>query len=176
MPTQPNLKFELDATRLRGSVQKVKKGLEDMHAIYEDIGEYEESVIESRFDRMVGPDGRPWKKLAPSTKASKRNKGRTLIETGRMAESLGRNVTQDYLDIGFSDQKAIWHQQGTKPYTIRPRVARRLAFIGANGKRVNALSVKHPGLTARPMLGVNSQSKAEFNRIIARHVAENWEK
>lgn len=168
------LRFELDATRVRGSIRKVKNGLSDMRAVYEDIGEYEESVIESRFDRMVGPDGRPWKELAPSTEVSKRNKGRKLIETGRMADSLGRNVTKNYVDIGFSDQKAVWHQHGTKPYTIRPRVARRLAFIGANGKRVVALSVNHPGIPARPMLGVNQQSKTEFNRIIARHVADNW--
>ena len=170
-----SISFVLDSTNALRALKRLMKTTEDLRPVLEDIGEYVERTVEDRFDRKVGPSGRPWKRLKPSTKASKRNKNRILIEKGRMAESLGRNVGSNYVDVGFSDRKAVWHQFGTKPYRIVPKRKRALAFTGANGKRVVTTFVNHPGLPARPMLGINRLNAAEINRIIARHAEKAWE-
>ena len=170
-----SITITFDTKAVQDGLRRVSKRLDDLRPVFEDIGEYIEGTVENRFTRMVGPDGRPWKRLKKSTIAAKRNKSRILIEDGHMAESLGRNVHNDRLEVGFSDRKAVWHQFGTKPYTIRPKRKRVLAFVGANSKRVFTTFVNHPGLPARPMLGINRKDRGAINRIMQRHIDREWE-
>lgn len=55
------------------------------------------------------------------------------------------------LEEGTQHYLAEWHQDGTKPYTIRPRRARMLRFVTTHGV-VKASVVHHPGLPARPFI------------------------
>lgn len=170
------ISFEIDAKDVVAALNRVSRRLENMKPVFEDIGEYVEFSVETRFERKLSPEGKPWKALRPSTKASKRNKGRILVESGRMLDSLGRNATDSFVDIGFSDKKALWHQFGTKPYRIVPKQARALAFVGSRGKRVVTAFVNHPGLPARPMLGINRNDRGAINRIIQGYIQRLYEK
>lgn len=55
------------------------------------------------------------------------------------------------ITIGSSIKYAKYHQGGTKPYTIVPRLARALLFTGRSGEPVIRRIVHHPGLPARPV-------------------------
>ena len=59
-------------------------------------------------------------------------------------------VGSDLKTAGGANLAAI-HQYGTSPYTIRPRLAKALAFRGASGEDLFRRVVHHPGLTARPV-------------------------
>lgn len=86
-----------------------------------------------RHAQGLGPDGKPWKPLAPSTLAAGPRKGGPLNRTGRMLNmSFSTQVDGDTLRLGFNGGDgfpAAFHQDGTRP-------------------RVN-----HPGLPARPLVG-----------------------
>ncbi len=112
----------------------------------------------------------PWVPLSPNTIASRRQgsgagSAQPLRDTGRMAQSFvyeldpgGRSVW-----VGTRDEKAQWHQEGTRPYIIRPVRAKMLRFItaspqgpkskrGGGGFFAFAKEVHHPGIPARPLL------------------------
>lgn len=88
------------------------------------IGQALVEKVEQSFEREADPYGEPWKPLAPSTLEKRRKKGRgakILQDTGVMRRSLnwqlrGRNAVA----VGFSDKKAVWHQEGTERIPARP--------------------------------------------------------
>jgi hypothetical protein len=70
--------------------------------------------------------------------------------------------------------KKRWYYQfaetGAQPHEIKPKQARRLAFVGQSGK-VFARRVRHTGMAARPFLRPAADSKLdeaarEFGRIM----------
>ena len=119
----------------------------------------------------------PWAKLRPNTIAGRR-KGSSLIlqDAGQMRQSFQMNFDSQRAVVGSADKKALWHEEGTKPYTIRPKTAKALAFPVAEGGRAVTVAVRlksaqsgtgkyrkgqnlafaqevhHPGLPARRML------------------------
>lgn len=79
------------------------------------------------------------------------------IEAGKVAgrndgrKPIGINASKDPHAWGvFADW--YWHflEFGTKAHIIRPKLARRLSFTAADGERVTAAQVSHPGTTAQP--------------------------
>lgn len=116
----------------------------------------------------------PWAKLRPNTVAGRRKKTSLVLQdTGQLRQSYQMNFNGEQVVIGSADSKALWHGEGTKPYTIRPKNAKVLAFIVAEGghkvpfafsstttrhtfKKGQMLAfakeVHHPGLPARRML------------------------
>ena len=64
----------------------------------------------------------PWAKLRPNTVAGRR-KGTSLVlqDSGPMRESYQMNFNGEQVVVGSADPKALWHGEGTKPYTIRPK-------------------------------------------------------
>lgn len=131
-----------------------------------------------RHAQGLGPDGTPWKPLAPSTlgtivwnkqhedfrKGNSRRGAvhsltaarkiignrRPLRDTGEMLDEFHHSVDGDTLRLGFDSLalRAGWHHAGTDPYQITPKKAQALSFGGVTVKRVN-----HPGLPARPLVG-----------------------
>lgn len=85
-----------------------------------------------------------------------------LIRTGRLRDSVGQSYHPDHItrihgwtvEVGTRVPYAKYHQEGTPPYTIRPREAKALRFVGNDGEWVFAREVRHPGLPARPFLTV----------------------
>lgn len=99
-----------------------------------------------------------WPPLSPNTIAARRGGGggaRILQDTGRMRMSFVQRGVRvqgnTEVSVGTEDKRAEWHDQGTAPYVIHPRKAKRMAFKTANGLAF-ALVVHHPGLPKRPLI------------------------
>ena len=105
---------------------------------------------------------RPWRPLSPNTIAARR-KGSSapLQDTGRLKQSftITRRAPR-LIEVGTNVTYAEFHEEGTDPYTIRPRRASVLRFTTADGVRF-ARSVRHPGLPQRKML----PTTREANRL-----------
>ena len=119
----------------------------------------------------------PWAKLRPNTVAGRRkNTSLILQDSGQLRQSYQMNFDSQQTVVGSADPKALWHGKGTKPYTIKPKNAKALAFPVAEGGRAVTVAVRlksarfgtgayrkgqnlafakevhHPGLPARRML------------------------
>jgi phage gpG-like protein len=69
-----------------------------------------------------------------------------------------------------SKQYGKYHQYGTSPYVIRPKNKRFLAFPVGDGSTIFTKRVNHPGLPARPFLGINEADIREINQIVSDHI------
>lgn len=123
--------------------------------------------IDNNFRSQGSLGGKKWKELSKNTVAGRRKgSSRILQDTGRLKQSFTKapfpKITKGpgilTVEVGTNIQYAKYHEYGTKPYTIRPRTKKALAFTVAGGKIVRKF-VNHPGLPARPMLP--SKQKAE---------------
>lgn len=102
----------------------------------------------SFFDE--GPD---WEALKPSTVAARGGNAHPILQvTGALARSFTSDHGDDFAAVGSNDPRAVWHQLGTKPYVIKPKNKKALAWAGGKHpvKKVN-----HPGLPARRMLPID---------------------
>jgi phage gpG-like protein len=167
-----SIRVDYDDRELRRGLRRVSAYLDNLQPFHDDVGAYVERSTDDRFRTETGPDGTPWRSLANSTLATKRNR-KTLQETGKMRDSLSYTANAREAIVGFSDKKARWHQLGTNPYTIEPRRASLLRFMGANGP-VFARRVNHPGLLARPMLGISYNDEREILAIARDHVESRF--
>ena len=82
-----------------------------------------------------------------------------------------RKFTRDSLKMGTRQKTAVWHQRGTKPYTIVPKSKKALSFMTTSG-RVFAKKVNHPGLAARPFLMIQTQDEEAMTKVTLAHMAE----
>lgn len=139
----------------------------DMH---EEINDIAGMVVKDHKDRLeFGQDikGKPFKKLQPNTIAQKRAKGyrkprQPLVATGKMqkfppfkkatptSQTAVIKPAQSRMKIG------AYHQGGTKPYTIKPKKAKKLVFTTQSGK-VFADKVNHTGVPKREWYGVTDK-------------------
>lgn len=98
---------------------------------------------------------RPWPPLAPNTLSNPRRGGRgaqPLRDRGRLSQSfVSRLRGFSAVEVGTNTEYAIFHEEGTSPFEIRPRGAKVLRFFTVDGPRF-ATKVSHPGIPARPML------------------------
>ena len=147
----------------------------DGRAMMDLVGQRTIAWIDRNF--RVGGLERLWAPLSPNTVAARRaGKGagtaQPLRDTGRMAQSFtpgtpdsAYDVGVDYVTVGTNDEKAVFHQFGTRPYVIRPKNKKFLRFVTATPPRGAkkpqkaqrgfysfAREVHHPGVPARPML------------------------
>ncbi len=109
---------------------------------HDKVGQYLVSEITQLFRAGRAPDGTSWK---PSLRARLQD-GETLVERGHLRDSYTHNFDDSELVVGTDDKRARIHQFGG---TIRPRNARALHFVLANGQHIATRSVTMP---ARPML------------------------
>jgi len=114
----------------------------------------------------------PWAPLRPSTIASRR-KGSSapLQDTGRLRQSVTKQVLGESVRIGYGVETAAWHHFGTSPYLIRPTRARALRFVTTEGVAF-AQIVRHPGLPRRRLLPseplASQLATAEVDAIVER--------
>lgn len=149
-------------------LSQLEQRLADLKPALQDIGEYLMIAHEQRFVDQVSPDGEKWKALSPSYQRTKaRNKNRILFLDGRLAKSFRYQLSDNELNFGTNVPYAAHHHFGTKPYTIKPKSKKALAFGGAVVKNVN-----HPGLTARPFFGVNETDTEEILSLLTEHLQQ----
>lgn len=109
------------------------------------IGQELETTTLERFQTGTGPDGQAW---APSYRV-KLNGGLTLVQSGRLRESVTYFADDDSVEIGSPEIRAAVHQFGA---TITAKGAGGLAFTLADGTGRVVQSVTIP---ARPFVGLS---------------------
>lgn len=160
--------FEYDDAGAQELLSRLEQRLGDIKPALRDIGEYLMIAHEQRFVDQVSPDGTPWAPLSPSYQRNKtKNKNRILFLEGRLAKSFRYQISDSELNFGTNVPYAAHHHFGTKPYTIKPKTKKALAFGGAVVKKVN-----HPGLPARPFFGVNDADTEEILTLLSEHLEQ----
>ena len=150
----PNITIQLDTNVQRLFDEGKRRGL-DTAGLMEDIGEELLERTQRRFDAGVAPDGTAW--------ATLRNKeGRSpLLKSRTLRDQIYASSGDDWAQLTATTEYARWHQEGTQPYIIEPKKKKALAWPGGPGPRKR---VNHPGLPARPFLGVSDEDKAEIEK------------
>lgn len=129
---------------------------QDLRPVLADFGELLVESTQRRFAEGRAPDGTPWAPL-------KYRQGRPLLDTGTMRDQIASEVGPDYVEIVATAKQARWHQFGTDPYVIVPRTRQALAWPGGPGPRKR---VHHPGLPARPFLGLSDEDRAQMDAVV----------
>jgi phage virion morphogenesis protein len=160
--------LEYDNADAMGVLEKLQEKLGDLKPALQDIGEYLQIAHEQRFVDQVSPDGTPWAPLSPSYQRNKtKNKNRILFLDGRLAKSFRYQISGNELNFGTNVPYAAHHHFGTKPYTIKPKTKKALAFGGVVVQKVN-----HPGLKARPFFGTNDADNEEILQLLTEYLEE----
>lgn len=129
--------------------------------LYGEIGDALVVSTQQRFEAGRTPDGAPW----PQSIRALLTGGRTLRDSGRLANSLTREADGSGVAVGTNVIYAAVHQFGA---TIRAKRAKSLAFkIG--GKTIFKRSVRIP---ARPFLGLDRDDEKEIDQIASGYLAK----
>lgn len=155
-------RINIEAEELRDELRRLEAAGEDLSAPLDEIGGYVTAETQSRFERGHGPDGRAW---PPSIRVQMHQGGQTLVDTGRLRDSITWRATRRAVTIGSNVVYAAIHQLGGR---IRARSAKALKFhIPGVGWRTTA-AVNIP---ARPFLGINAGDRREIVDILRDHLA-----
>jgi phage virion morphogenesis protein len=110
--------------------------------------------------------------LAVSTKKQRADAGRAgkiLQVSGSLAASISPSYGDDFAVVGTNKVYAPIHQFGSHPYKIKPRNKLALAFGGRVVKSVN-----HPGVPARPFLGLSDTAKNGIIDAIESYISRDF--
>lgn len=121
--------IELDDAALIARLNAAVQQLARPRRLMNSIGAIMERNVNLRFDTKTDPNGQPWAPLAPSTRAKYdqedltinrrtfeatiKRKGSLLERTGAMRASLTHNAGDDFMEVGFGDFVAQFHETGT---------------------------------------------------------------
>ena len=111
-----------------------------------------------RFETGTAPDGSAW----PASFRAGLVGGRTLVDTGRLVQSITHNAQDDGVQVGTNVLYAAIHQFGG---VISAVSAKALSFL-IGDRRVFARQVTIP---ARPFLGLDREDEDEIGLI-----ARDW--
>tara|TARA_X000001382_G_scaffold79931_1_gene56174 strand:- start:213 stop:740 length:528 start_codon:yes stop_codon:yes gene_type:complete len=163
------------------NLQKVIRGLD----LTREINLMADSVVADHKKRGkygIGLNGKKLKKLRPSTVHSKRAKGSSkprtpLYDTGTMVDvSVVNRASRDSQKARIKPPKSRqdiggYHQNGTRPYTIKPRNANALGPIYNNrGGTFFAREVRHTGVPKREWFGITKEQERKGLKRIARKI------
>lgn len=138
----------IDAEFRRG-IDALMQRVGDLSPLMRDIGELLTERTKRRFETSTAPDGSPWAPL-------KDGSGRApLVLTGTMRDQIFPTSGSDFVEIGASAKQAPWHQFGVDPFQVETR---------------NFGFVDHPGIAARPFLGVSDQDQTDILALVAKHI------
>lgn len=168
------IRFDIDDTEV---TQWLNDSIDKMRDFKPLLRKFQVQMIRS-FSLNFVREGRPnrWAKLRPNTIASRRaGSSRVLQDTGRLrmsaiARRAPGNITKmspNVLRMGSSVPYAAFHEFGTRPYTIRPKRRKFLSFMTADGGRVFAKVVRHPGLRPRPFVLIQDEDLDVMEQLAA---------
>lgn len=156
------LKLTFEDGALVNVIEGTRERLGDLSPALNAIGGYLENITLERFETGTGPDGVPWR---PSRRAQLEG-GKTLIDKGRLMDSIAYQVDGDEVSVGSNLVYAAIHQLGG---TIQAKSAGKLMFGTAEGGFAMVDSVDIP---ARPFLGANDDDIDEAARILNDFIGE----
>ncbi len=161
------IEITVDTSPVDALLERLNDRLEDKTQPMAEIGEVLVSSIRWNFREQRSPSGEKWK---PSRRAQ-REGGQTLIDTGRLQNSIDAQAYPDRVEVGTNVPYAAPLQLGaTIPaHVIRARNAKALRFV-IGGQVIFRRSVNHPGATIEPreFLGVRDEDWLEIEDILLR--------
>lgn len=176
------LEFEIDLSAIR-AIGETAKRLQDFRAPLAESGAWLERSTKDRFDKEEDPEGKPWAPLAKSTLQKKKTRA-ILRESGILAASITtRGLRPNEVRVGTSIFYGIYHQEGVKPFQMKGRSTTLRFKVGKNGRSKFAKKEKanfeqdvtvgpfeHPGIPARPFLGINEKDVGVIRGIFADYI------
>lgn len=134
------------------------KRTQNPRGLFENLGDYLAASTQRRFETGTAPGGAKW----PLSIRAKVEGGKTLVDTGRLSDSIVQETTDHSVAIGTDVVHAAIHQLGG---TIKPKTKKALRFkIGKAW-----VTAKQVTIPARPFLGIDGDDETEIINI-----AENW--
>jgi phage virion morphogenesis protein len=133
--------------------------------LMDQIAAYGLLATDRRFEKGEGPGGERW----PMSMRAKLQGGQTLVDSARLRQSFGAEVTATMAQWGTNTIYAAIHQFGgrTAPHVIEAVHAKALNIPGIGFRK----RVSHPGsdIPARPFLGIDEADEVEIAAI-----ADDW--
>lgn len=155
------LVIQVDDAKAQAWFGELLQRMGDLTPLMRDLGEYLVESTQDRFDQGIGPDGVAWAPL-------KDGSGRTpLNDSGRMRDDIRPNSGSDFVEIVAGARQARWHQEGTDPFVILPKAKQALSWPGGPGPRKK---VNHPGLPARPFIGLSEADERYIGELAQAHL------
>ena len=124
------------------------------------------ALVAARMHRAVDlnfqAEGRPTK-WAPIKRA-----GKILADSGALKSSITEHSDATTATVGTNKIYGRWQHFGTRPYTIRPKRKKALAWKGASHP---IKKVKHPGLKPRPFLILPPEDAEALVEIVGEYLS-----
>ncbi len=89
---------------------RLREGMSDLTPVMADIASFLESRSIDSFERQATPDGTPW----PQSRAAQERGGLTLVDFGRLRDSVAGFFGHDHAGVGSNLVYARIHQLGGK--------------------------------------------------------------
>lgn len=167
------IRFEIESGSVFRQLRRVSEHMADSHPALEEFG----PVLLRSIARNFKEGGRP-EKWRPSRRAKGIERGKTLIDTGRLRNSMTCEVNGNVLTAGTNVVYARIHQLGGKiNKEVVVRAHRRL-MTKAFGKPIPARTVlvrssarkMNTTIPARPFLMVQEADRRILTRILGDYV------
>lgn len=155
--------IKLDDAAVQAAFDRLLRFGQNTGPMMADMAEHLLESTQRRFDTATAPDGAPW---VPLRDGSGR---KPLYVTGTLRDQIIPSHGRDWAEIAATTSYARFHQEGTGPYVILPRKGRALSFTSATGEKIARRKVNHPGIPARPFMGLSAQDRHD---LIA--IAQGW--
>lgn len=162
-----SVESKFDANLWKKALRILRSGINERQLLNA-VGLRHVEWVTENFESEGRLSGRPWRPLSRNTIAQRRKgSSRILQDSGRMRASFDHRVGAHAVEVGTPSKIAEIHQDGAGPFTIRARPGKTLSFM-AEGGRVFAKTVHHPGLPARPMLPTVPKSTRITTELLER--------
>lgn len=114
--------IDVDMAQLRAALQKAAQKLKQPRELVSDLAQESVTQLDKTYAAQQDPYGSGWAALRPSTLKMKTGPA-ILIEAGSLNASLGFKLSgATSAQVGFTDKKARFHQDGTSKMVARPIV------------------------------------------------------
>lgn len=158
------VEFTIESESLRAQLRAAEAAASDMTPLMDAIGARLEQSGRDRIEvSNTGPDGTPWPK---SFRVIAGQGGKTLLDTGRLRDSITYQVRPTEVSVGTNVVYAAIHQFGGE---IRAKNGGALAFRLADGTKVVVGKVAIP---ARPYLGISKADEGVIQDLTKLHFEE----
>lgn len=171
------LAITIDDAAVQAAFRRFTEFGQDASPMFAEISEHLLESTQKRFATSTGPDGTPWVKLKDGSGR------RPLVKSGTMRDQIFPSHGKNYAEINATAMQALWHQEGTDPYVILPKKGKALSFGApmsvfsgpSKGKVVGSTTVRkvnHPGLPARPFIGLSNDDRQAIGDIATAYLED----
>jgi len=157
-----HMEFELDTELVGAPLDDLRRKLNDLTDLHDEIGMYLVSSTQQRFEDGQAPNGSYW---LPSAR-SKEDGGQPLTDRKHLSDSITYEADEDGVEHGSEMIYAAVHQFGA---LIMPKdPGGYLVFRAGDG----FVKVKFVTIPARPYLGINAEDERVIIDITQEYMAE----